>query len=286
MPPEEPVEEPVMAPTAAPAVTPLVAAAPSPAPPSGGSLGEPVALDERLLSQDEAGDSLRDSLAAMEGLTSYRYLMRVVTGVEAGQEQAGLLGSLNAEISAEGAVSLPGRERIKLTMDLAGFILFTVEMVQVDGMTYVRNPLTGEWEPDDGSFEAPGAPTALFDQDFLVPLEYAGLEELPAGLRAHHLLSRPDPAVLKGHMLDPGEGVESLEAHYWVGQDDFLVHRIRIVLSQQLPEGLVDIDTRVRFLDHNEPIVIELPELPDSDPSGSPSPEPPGVEQSPPRLPG
>ena len=271
---------PTVIPTVVPPLAPAVASGDEPAgaipvalPPGESVLSpddllrEPVLLEDVLPSGDPPGVILQDSVSAMEDLVSYSYLMEFVTKID-GIEPAGLLGMMNARVSGGGAVSLPDRERVSLTMDLAGFMSFDIRVIRVGSLTYVLNPFTGEWEPDDGSFESPGPPVAMFDEDFLVDLEYVGLEELPGGMVVHHLLFMPDPAVLEGHLLDPGEGVESLEAHYWVGRDDLLVHRIRVGLRQQLPDGLADISTVVRILEHNEPVVIELPELSEPVPSG------------------
>lgn len=146
---------------------------------------------------------------------------------------------------------------------------FTVELefISIGVESYIKNPLTGEWEANidatDSLHDFLAAPA--FNTDFPVDsaaqFELVGVESLESE-RVYHLratMSGPDLVELvEGQGLFDAEG----EVSYWIGVNDYLVRKVE-VLSEQGADDVDSVTTRIVIVlsDYNSDVQIVAPEV-------------------------
>ena len=152
---------------------------------------------------------------------------------------------------------------------------FTVEfeIITIGNDTYIKSPLTGEWETNTEPMPPIGAESfamGAFDTDF--PPEMAanftltGVVELD-GDRVYHLSGTLTGADLAELMDDQDASPAEADVQYWVGVDDYLVRKIEISFEDSGTEPLTNATdlnqlTYVAILsDYNSPVTIEKPEV-------------------------
>lgn len=132
--------------------------------------------------------------------------------------------------SAEGDVVAPDRFRAQVSGTFAGIAL-TTQLVSVGGKLWIKNPLTGSWQKVDVGT----TPGFLLDPQkgvLGVMLGVTGLEsdgsedigDVPTlRVRGKADVTKVAPLVA----VSAGEG--SVEVTLWIGKDDKLLRRIRVV---------------------------------------------------------
>ncbi len=145
---------------------------------------------------------------------------------------------------------------------------FTVELefISIGVESYIKNPLTGEWEANIDAtnslhdFLAAPAFNTDFPADSAGQFELLGVESLE-GERVYHLrATMPGPdlvELVEGQGLFDAEG----EVSYWIGVDDYLVRKVE-VLSEQGADDVDSITTQIVIVlsDYNSNVEIVAPE--------------------------
>jgi len=186
----------------------------------------------------------------LEALSSFHFALD--------QEGGGTPIAMGLEMtSASGDITRP----YKLKADVfAGFV--EVRVITVGEVTFMTNPLTGEWEPLPNEFTA----VRLFNPDTGIKAIIGEIsnavklgEEKVAGALCYHIKGTLDSGDLSA--ISCGAAIEgiSIDTDVWIGKDDFLLRQIKL-------EGQITRDEKpgiVRTLsisNFDQPVTIELPE--------------------------
>ncbi len=163
-----------------------------------------------------------------------------------------------ADIQLSGDFQLPDRTQATMSVKSQGFTI-ELEFIAIGEESYIKNPLTGEWEASVDSVESFGNLLAgpAFETDFpadkAAQFEVVGIESL-GGESVYYLrVELPGPDLVK--LLDD-QSVSTAEGEvaYWIGVDDYLIRKIEILLEQE-SEG-IGISSSVGT--HTTHFVIEL----------------------------
>ena len=264
-------------PTAAPDPTPAstLTRAPTPAPtptavtaptPASTATSEPTSTP----SPPSAQEVLDAVTLAMSGVTTV-HVERDITA------KAALEGTgADFKMGVVGDLVVPDRSQSTMSVATAGFT-FEFEIITIGNDTYIKSPLTGEWEANTEPMPPIGAESfamGAFDTDFppgmAASFTLTGVVELD-GERVYHLSGTLTGADLAELMDDqdasPAEADVEADVQYWVGADDYLVRKIEISFEDSGAEPLTnaaDLNqlTYVAILsDYNSPVTIEKPEV-------------------------
>lgn len=186
----------------------------------------------------------------LEALSSFHFALD--------QEGGGTPIAMGLEMtSASGDITRPHKLKVDV---FAGFV--EVGVITVGEVTFMTNPLTGEWEPLPNEFTA----VRLFNPDTGIKAIIGRIsnavklgEEKVAGALCYHIKGTLDSGDLSA--ISCGAAIEgiSIDTDVWIGKDDFLLRQIKL-------EGQITKDEKpgiVRTLsisNFDQPVTIELPE--------------------------
>lgn len=173
----------------------------------------------------------------------------------------------SAEIHVSGDFQLPDRTQATMAVKTQGLTV-EVEFISIGVESYIKNPLTGEWEANIDAtnslhdFLAAPAFNTDFPADSAARFELVGVESLE-GERVYHLratMSGPDLVEL---VEDQGLFDTEGEVSYWIGVDDYLVRKVE-VLSEQGDDDVDSVTTQIVIVlsDYNSDVQIVAPEAP------------------------
>ncbi len=147
------------------------------------------------------------------------------------------------------------------------------EVITTGGRSYLKNPLTGEWEttfygqaPSYQELLDAGVFGAGFGPELIEGFTLAG-KELRGGGRVYYL-SGPVSGETLAHMLDDPETREGTgEVEYWIGVDDFLVRKTVIRFALPANDNPLEADTFTAWIaitlsDFGKPVDIQPPDVP------------------------
>ena len=242
--PATPAPEPTDTPTPEPSPTPE----PTPTP-------EPRSADELMAA----------SSVAMEEVESFHMSMEMQIGVAA----EGM--TMEIPITFEGDVLAPDTTAGSFSISFLGMSIES-EFVTADGVTYMTNPETGEWEISSGdAFMGLGdigggftSPNTLLeaDEDAFQDLEFVGEETLD-GVRVYHL---------QGSMAleDMGEAGD-VSVDLWIGVENNYLRQMIVEgqgISADMGDAMMDLGggdismlVTLVLSNFNEPVDIVIPEV-------------------------
>jgi len=159
--------------------------------------------------------------------------------------------------SASGDIVRPSKLKVKV---FAGFL--EAGVITVGEVTFMTNPLTGEWEPLPSEFTA----VKLFDPDTGIKAIIDKItsaikldEEKVAGVLCYHIKGTLDSGDLSA--ITCGNAIEgvSIDTEVWIGKEDFLLRRIKLEgqITKDEEPGIV---RTLSISNFNQPVTIELPE--------------------------
>ena len=225
---------------------------------------EPTATATPDAGQGEpsAAQIVAGALNAMNGADSYHFLIDV--GIEVEQEGV----TLELPFTFEGDFQAP--DRLRGTMELSlGFFTVETEVVLIEGVYYMRNLETGEWERDSELVDALPADIAIFamplsiESGILAP-ELVGVEELDG---------RPSYRV-RIVIADVAQGIgEDAQADLWIDVEDNTLRKMVTetaisddgslgVAEGSLLSGDVTITVTALISDYGVPVDIQTPQVP------------------------
>ncbi|MYD37048.1 MAG: LppX_LprAFG lipoprotein [Dehalococcoidia bacterium] len=246
----EPTTPPLQTPQLAP--TPLVISVTTPVPTS-----TPSSLT--------AAEILRETTAAMRAVQSAHIEMAVTTAFEGDN-------SFASEIGVSGDFQKPDHSQAVMSLKSRG-ITVEIEFISIGAESYIKNPLTGEWEANLGGVESFGNILAgpAFETDFPedreAKFELVGIESLD-GEDVFYLRAQITGAELADLIDDESVYTGVGEVSYWIGVNDFLVRKVEI-LAEQESEGIginaEAVNLRVNFVialsNYNQDVDIVAPEV-------------------------
>lgn len=161
---------------------------------------------------------------------------------------------------AEGVVLNPDRAQINIEAVVGGGFV-RVKAITIGDDVYLTNPFTGKFE----LLSTSGIPTGFFDPSggvgaIMTDTKEASLigQEEVEGTLTFHVTGNIDSSALQSLTGSAIEG-SPIQAHVWIGTEDFLVRRI--TLTGRITAGENDGITRTIILfDFNKPVSIEPPE--------------------------
>lgn len=170
-----------------------------------------------------------------------------------------ITGGLEVEV-AEGVVLNPDRAQINIEAVVGGGFV-RVKAITIGDDVYLTNPFTGKFE----LLSTSDAPTGFFDPSggvgaIMMDTKEASLigQEEAEGTLTFHLTGTIDSSALQSITGSAIEG-SPIQAHVWIGTEDFLVRRI--TLTGRITAAEKDGITRTIILfDFNKPVSIEPPE--------------------------
>lgn len=167
---------------------------------------------------------------------------------------------LNLELtSAEGDVVVPGRLRAEVDAEASGFDV-SVDVVGIDDQTWVTNPFTRDWQELPGTNIRDFADPAALVSGLLPSVENPTLGEPESigGVDTHMITGEIDSGLLQTALgfAEPGR---SVTVETWLGQDDLLPRRVRLVGPLSDSES-GDVVRQVDLSRFNEPVEIMPPE--------------------------
>ncbi len=157
--------------------------------------------------------------------------------------------------SASGVVAVPDEIDVEVRARFAS-INAEIGIIVADGQGYLTNPLTGRWEQEDISV------ADVFDLQTGVTsiMRSAQDPEVTGSESIDGVSTRRVEATLPSSELSLIPGVrqnQTLDATAWIGVDDPLVHRVRIVGAMfDENEATVTLD----LSDFDQPVEIEPPQ--------------------------
>ena len=261
------------APTPTPVPTPTVASTPT-STPAPTAVSTPTSPPAPTATSEPTATPVLPS--AQEVLNAVTVAMSGVTTAHVESEitvQVGL-GGTSLDIKAEVAGDLVVPDRSHLTMKVATVdITVEFEIITIGNDSYLKNPVTGEWETNTESALPLGIETfsmGAFGTDFQPEVSadftLTGIEEL-AGERVYHLSGAVTGADLAELMDDQSASQGEANVQYWVGVDDYLVRKTDVVFEDSSTDPLTGVAfmnqvTYVTILsDYNRPVTIEKPEV-------------------------
>lgn len=204
-----------------------------------------------------------------------RYLfITILTGLVA---VVSMLASCLITVAIEGDYVEPGSLHMTLVMEIAGEEFPGIEVVKVGEDVYVKDPETQQW---------------MIGEDVEEYEQYSGLEGFALdaigyilAFESTEMLGDEDinglPCYHARGMIDPVEIPDSTQEflptdtepfiiELWIGKSDYLVHQMKMEIeiedSSDAAEMMVPAGSftlTYQFSQFNEPINIEIPQLPD-----------------------
>jgi outer membrane lipoprotein-sorting protein len=169
------------------------------------------------------------------------------------------IGSGIEMTKVEGDIVKPDRLKATISGTVSGMSL-QIQMVSVGDVTYMTNPLTGNFEVLPVQFEV----LNIFDPNNGITAIMKGIvslsrlnDEQSGGVACYHISSIVDSQKLSSITGGAVQGV-SISVELWIGQQDFLARSIK--LTGKITE--TEVPGIVRTLDlsmFNQPITVELP---------------------------
>lgn len=162
--------------------------------------------------------------------------------------------------AAEGDVAVPDRLRADVSGTFAGVSLST-RIVSVAGRTWLKNPLTGDWDEVD----VDTTPAALLDPQQgvlgvmrgITDVDEDGEEEI-GGVRTVRISGEADADDV-APLVAVASGGGSVDVILWIGDEDRILRRIRV--EGAVAEGESSGATRVVEISRfDEAVSIEPPE--------------------------
>ena len=254
-----PVSAPI--PTATPAPTPTAVITPT-STPAPTATSEPTATP----APPSAQEVLNAVTAAMSGVTTAHVESDITV-------QVGLGGtSLDFKVEMVGDLVVPDRSHLTMKMAASGLTV-EFEIITIGADSYMKNPLTGEWEanvemavPIGTQSVSMGAFGTDFQPDVVDSFTLTGIEEL-GGERVYHLSGTVTGADLAELMDDQSASQGEANVQYWVGVDDYLVRKTEISFEDSGTDPLTNaaFKNQVNYVttlsDYNSPVTIEKPEV-------------------------
>jgi hypothetical protein len=161
---------------------------------------------------------------------------------------------------AYGDVVRPDKLKMTISGAVSGMSL-EVQIITVNGVMYMTNPLSGKWEKPPAAFEIlsvldPNAfiATAMQDITGLVKLD----DDESGGVTCYHLSGSTGSDELSAITGSSVKGV-AINTEVWIGKDDFLVRSVKLagkITETEVP-GIIRTLNLSAF---NEEVSIELPE--------------------------
>lgn len=199
-----------------------------------------------------AAGVLKHSSRAMADVSTFQFVLASQGG------DTPLPGGM-ALSGANGVMARPDRVDLTARARFAGFVV-EVRVINVAGVTYMTNPLTGGWQRFEGNLN----PLAFFDPAQGVTLVLDSVTEPAivasepvAGYETYHITGRlPAGAV----QFISGSFVEGsvLDADLWIDRDDSLLRKVQ--LKGRITQGEVDgVVRNLTFSNFNEPVSIQPP---------------------------
>ena len=201
----------------------------------------------------------------MEAVQSAHIEMGITTTIE-GEN------GFTAEIHVLGDFQLPDRTQATMSVKTQGFTV-ELEFISIGVESFIKNPLTGEWEASVDSVEsfsnllAEPAFETDFPPDKVAQFEVVRIESLDGESLYYLRAELPGPDLVK--LLDD-QSVSNAEGEvaYWIGVDDYLIRKIEIRAEQESErigiDAGVDIITNhfvIELSDYNGEVEIVAPEV-------------------------
>ena len=183
-------------------------------------------------------------------------------------------GGTNAdfELGLAGDLVVPDRNHVTMKMAASGFTV-EFEMIAIGDDSYMKNPVTGEWETNSDTAVPIGTESismGAFGTDFqpevAANFTLTGVTELD-GERVYHLSGKVTGAVLAEMMDDASLSWGEADVQYWVGVDDYLAKKTEISFEDSDTDLLTNATYRFQatyvttLSDYNSPVTIERPEV-------------------------
>ncbi len=204
----------------------------------------------------------------MSGVTTAHVESDVAVHVESG----GTGTSADFTLGLVGDLVVPDRFHFAVKMRASG-ITVEFEIIAIGSDTYMRNPLTGEWEtnvemaiPVGTESFSMGAFGTDFRPEVAASFTLSGIEELD-GERVYHLSGTVTGEDVAKLLDDQSAGQGEADVQYWVGVDDYLVRKTEIFFEDSDTDPLTNLTYLTRatyvttFSDYNRPVTIEAPEV-------------------------
>ena len=180
--------------------------------------------------------------------------------------------ALDIPVTVVGDFQPPDRSQTTLSVSL-GFASIDSETITIGETTYVKDPVSGEWEIGDSEVSLFADPLMLVggflpSEDSLTPV---GIEILDGIVTVH----------LTGVAMGAAIGAADAEAtvDFWIGQEDGLVYKLTVVgsipvealgedFAQAGAAGDLALDATVIFSDYGKLVDIQVPEVTSSSSGG------------------
>lgn len=189
----------------------------------------------------------------IQGINSFHFVLEQVGG--------GTPIAIGVEMNkAVGYVARPDRLKMTISGTVAGMFL-NVQIISVGDVTYMTNPLTGQWELLPTEFRAlsvfnPNTGIAAIMRS-IADLTKLSDEEVE-GVLYYRLRGSIDSGDLRPITGSSVEGV-AIHTEVWIGKEDFLVRLIK--LEGKITEAeVLGIVRTLKLSNFNEEVSIELPE--------------------------
>ncbi len=208
--------------------------------------------------------------AAMSGVST----AHVESDVEVHVESGGTGTSADFNMGLVGDLVVPDRFHFTVEMAASGFTV-EFEIIAIGSDSYMRNPVTGEWEANVESAIPIGTESfsmGAFGTDFrpevAASFTLSGIEELD-GERVYHLSGTVTGEDVAELLDDQSASRGEAAVQYWVGVDDHLVRKTEISFEDSGTDPLTNLTYLTQatyvttFSDYNAPVTIEAPEVTD-----------------------
>ncbi len=189
----------------------------------------------------------------IQGINSFHFVLDQVGG--------GTPIGMGLEMNkAVGDVARPDRLKTTISGTMAGMFI-EVQLISVGEVTYITNPLTGQWELLPTEFGA----LSVFDPNTGIAAIMRGIadptklsDEEVDGVLCYRLRGSIDSGDLGPITGSSVEGV-AIDTEVWIGKEDFFVRLIKLegkITESEVP-GIV---RTLKLSNFNEEVSIELPE--------------------------
>lgn len=247
---DSPTPAPTTQPVTIPTVTILPPATPTPIP------NTPTPIPTAAPALPSPAEILRETTAAMAAVQSVHVEMNISTAFM-GREGF----TATVELHVSGDFQLPDRTQGTITPKFQGDTP-ELEFISIGVESYIRNPLTGEWEANldaDGLLgDFLAAPA--FNTNLLVEgapqFELVGIESLDDA-SVYHVGAEITGADLAELMDDRTMSTAEGEVAYWIGVDDFLVRKVEILAEQESATA----HFVIALSNYNQEVEIVAPEV-------------------------
>ena len=199
------------------------------------------------------------SVRAMEEVESGHYDASIVsTVVEDGEE-------FEVRMTGSGDFEMPDREHSLVRWSVGGVMMVEFEVIMVDGQIYAKDPLSGAWEVDT---EYMGVMESVLDFPAVglgSVVEMVG-EELLEDRLVYYLRGTAGGYDVMEILEHQGLAVGPAEVEYWIGVDDLLFYRARVVVkglagvADNARDG-VGVEVVMDLSDYGKEVDIQVPEV-------------------------